>query len=357
MSQAAKPGKLLRLLLLVPGTHNPTLVLTRAQAQMIASLQWLGEFRVLACIPRTQSVAMADVATLCSVPETQLARVVRFTATAGFLCEPEAGRVAHTAASQQFASRPSVGDAAMFVAKHVTVAAGAMAEGTRSSNGKAVPPSFAFPPPAGLDQQAGVRRQWAAFMQHAGGEGGQSSESESANHVLARLDWDNLGNACVVDVVGPQASQQVAASPALTARHARLQVIVQTTRPFGSPQPVRDAAVYILRLPHASAVTAELRVHLSVLAANRAATLLIVPTRLLPEPGSVDADSEAAARMRDLSLTQLTGLGGLERRELLDLVAAARDRQGRLQVVSELRARNNMLVALRVCYQAHDLPN
>jgi hypothetical protein len=96
-------------------------------------------------------------------------------------------------------------------------------------------------------------------------------------------------------------------------------------------------------------------VHLPVLAASPRATLLLVPTRLLPEPGSVDTDTEAAARMRDLSLAQLTGHGGLERCELLDLIAAARDRHGRLHVVSELRARNNLLVAVRVCYQTHDL--
>jgi hypothetical protein len=127
------------------------------------------------------------------------------------------------------------------------------------------------------------------------------------------------------------------------------------TRTVGDHQLVRDAAVYMLRLPHASAVAAELRVHLPVLAASPRATVLLVPTRLLPEPGSVDMHTEAAARMRDLSLAQLTGQGSIEHRELCNLIAAAKDRQGGLHVVSELRARNNMLVALRVCYKAYTM--
>jgi hypothetical protein len=114
-------------------------------------------------------------------------------------------------------------------------------------------------------------------------------------------------------------------------------------RTVGDHQPVEDAAVYILRLPHASAVSAELRVYPHVLAASPRVTLLLVPTRLLPEPGSVDIFIEAAARMRDLSLAQLTGQGGIEHRELCDLIAATKDCQGGLHVISELRARNNML--------------
>jgi hypothetical protein len=398
-------------------------LIRQMQAQLMGCLQWLGEFRVLACIPRSQSqsVAIADLAELCSVPETQLARVVRMMATAGFLCEPQPGRVAHTAASQQFATKPSVGDAAMFVTERVAMAAGAgMVAGTRDaqagqprvfdfSDAPPTPPAL-FPATTSSSpqsshslhtgihvqplaqsgqqqQQPRLQRQWAAFMQHAGGGGGHNSD-EAAADVLTRLDWANLGGSRVVDmhVVGAE-GPQMSLCNTLASRYPQLQIVAQRaagpipfpltgsggsstitmtmgiappptmtiqTRTVGDHQPVRDAAVYMLRLPHASAIAAELRVHLPILAASPRATLLLVPTRLLPEPGTVDMHTEAAARMRDLSLAQLTGQGGIEHRELCDLIAAAKDRHGGLHVVSELRARNNVLVALRVCYQAHN---
>lgn len=55
-----------------------------SQNQLLACLQWLGDFQVLACIPLKGSVPAKDVADIVNVPELQLCRIVRMTATAGF---------------------------------------------------------------------------------------------------------------------------------------------------------------------------------------------------------------------------------------------------------------------------------
>lgn len=87
-----------------------------------------------------------------------------------------------------------------------------------------------------------------------------------------------------------------------------------------------------------------------MLRTNGPATLILT-ARLLPEPGSVAADVEAAARLRDLSLSQLTNAREMEVDALVDVVHGVRDRTGRLVVVDTLRTRNNGPVALVVRYQ------
>ena len=120
-------------------------------------------------------------------------------------------------------------------------------------------------------------------------------------------------------------------------------------------QVVKDAAVYILRLTTPSPpaqILAELSAHLGVLRANALATLILAPP-LLPEPGTVDLDVEAMARLRDLSRLQLTNECGLELDELIEMINSVHDSRGRLVVVNKLRSRNSATMALGVRYQAY----
>ena len=128
-------------------------------------------------------------------------------------------------------------------------------------------------------------------------------------------------------------------------------------RPVGAPQTVEDAAVYILHLPapslstlsssQASQITAELRAHFNILRTNSNVTLVVV-ARLVPEPGTMDADAEALARMHDLWLLQMTNNQALEISQLLEALDGVRDGSGRLVVVNKLSSRRHFIVALEV---------
>ncbi|KAF2648486.1 hypothetical protein K491DRAFT_722525 [Lophiostoma macrostomum CBS 122681] len=357
------------------------------QTQMVACMQWLGNYQILACIPQTGSVCIQDVALLCTVDKVQLSRVIRMTATAGFLHETAPGHVAHTPSSALFVSKPSLGDAAMFLAERANPAALHMAQSMRDVQ----PSAHAFV--HACEQRPRLKRQWAAYLQHVAC--GLPATDHHAADVLSRLDWTNLGEACVVDVgassahfatvladvhqnlrvvvqisVGDSASSKLAHhSPSATAA-SNGRITVQT-RMVGALQTVPEAAVYILRLPATATTTAppqsptessmtaraaaELRAHLAVLAANSRTSLIVIPHRLLPEPGTVDADVEAAARMRDLCFFQLTNERELERSELVELISGTGNDIGHLHVVGEMRARNNVLVALGVKFQPYQL--
>jgi hypothetical protein len=76
----------------------------------------------------------------------------------------------------------------------------------------------------------------------------------------------------------------------------------------------------------------------------------------LPAPGTVDLDTEAAARLRDLSLMQLANGRQAERAELVDVLKRVRDSSGGLVLTNEIRSPSSPLVAFEVRYQAYNDP-
>ncbi len=120
-------------------------------------------------------------------------------------------------------------------------------------------------------------------------------------------------------------------------------------------QPVKDAAVYILRLTESPSlrqqVIDELNVHLPVLRANASSTLILA-LPALPEPGTLDPDAEATARLWDLSRMQLTNECELEVTDLVELINGVQDSRGRLVVINKFYSRNSTTMVVGVKYEA-----
>lgn len=165
------------------------------QVQMLACLRWLGEFQVLALIPLQGVILASDVAELAGVPKTQLARVVRMAATAGFLREPHSGYLAHTALSADFVTTFSLLDATMFLAESAGPTALQMAAATHvSESAYSIALNTREPFRAACKAQGRLQRQWAAYQQCA------NTADESLADVLGGLNWGSLGNATIVHV-------------------------------------------------------------------------------------------------------------------------------------------------------------
>jgi hypothetical protein len=130
----------------------------------------------------------------------------------------------------------------------------------------------------------------------------------------------------------------------------------------GTPQTIRDAAIYILNVPAPATgepssslparVVAELKAHLGVLRGNGSATLVLV-SRVLPEHGTVGTSAEASARLRDLSLLQLANERELQMSQLIGLLSSVKDSSGQLVLVNKLRPCSSVTVALEIRYQAY----
>lgn len=134
-----------------------------------------------------------DVADLSGVPEVQLVRIIRLTATAGFLHEPQPGVVSHSSLSSPFVTTPSYLDAAMFLATSATPAALEMAATSQRFGESDRPNEAAYnvalkttkPFHNARQQGTKLNRQWSAYLRYG-------DATERVTDVLAQLDWANV---------------------------------------------------------------------------------------------------------------------------------------------------------------------
>ena len=162
----------------------------------------MSEFQVLACIPLSGSIAAKDVADLAGVPETQLCRIVRMTATAGFLHEPRTGNIAHTALSAPFITNLSYLDATKFLAETAAPTALHMITATQRHGHLESPRDSAYsivfntarPFQVAGVEQIKLQRQWSAYRRCTG------DKDDCLTELLGQLNWRSLGSASIVDV-------------------------------------------------------------------------------------------------------------------------------------------------------------
>lgn len=163
--------------------------------------------------------------------------------------------------------------------------------------------------------------------------------------------------AAAIDRASPSGADTETDSDGLCSR------ITVTHRTPGTPQPVTDAAVYVLHPPMAGprapraavgvAIRAELQGHIGFLRAT-GGVMLILTTRLLPDPGSIaDLEVEAVARTRDLNMLQLANDGEMEMAELLAIIESVGDNIGKLAICNELRSPRGLILALAVKHQLY----
>lgn len=172
--------------------------------QLLACLQWLGKFQVLAFIPLHSPVALQDVAEVAGVPEAELRRITRMTATAGFLREPrgQPGHIEHTPLSSPFVTKLAFLDAAMFFGDVAAPAALQMAAATQRQMATHHAADTAYCMATGspetfqaaCQQRPRLQRQWPAFLHFL------DTASHSMAEVLRQMDWASLGGARVVHV-------------------------------------------------------------------------------------------------------------------------------------------------------------
>ena len=143
---------------------------------------------------------------MANVPDLILSRVVRMTATAGFLREVQPGFVAHTDLSAAFSTNLSYFDAAMFLSNHIAPSALHLTSVSRMYDDTPQPafarggddsayeltrtPSFAS---MGAEDPR-LQRQWSAYRNSIVGL------DQSPISLLQQLDWQSLGKGVVVYV-------------------------------------------------------------------------------------------------------------------------------------------------------------
>lgn len=127
-------------------------------------------------------------------------------------------------------------------------------------------------------------------------------------------------------------------------------------RAIGTPQLVRDASIYILDLSSiglgrsTQQIVSELLAHKDILRANSNSCLVML-SHLVPGRGSILPEEEIMARLRDLSLFQLSNQKLLDMSELSELVHSVHDGMGRLAVVKKICSPKGDAAAIEVRYR------
>lgn len=108
--------------------------------------------------------------------------------------------MAHTPLSAQFITSQSLLDASIFMAESAVPAALQMPILTQRFGATQAPAEAAMssmrPFQSALQERSKLRRQWSAYLRHAAG----LHQEEEVLDVISRLNWSNLGSACIVEV-------------------------------------------------------------------------------------------------------------------------------------------------------------
>ncbi|KAJ0164699.1 hypothetical protein CTA2_404 [Colletotrichum tanaceti] len=369
------------------------------QTQLLACLQWLGMFQILAYVPPTETVAYDDLADLAGVPPAQIRRIVRVAATAGILCEPRPDYVAHTPLSIRLYKRPSFMDALRFAAETVVPTSLRMADAARRHTpchqehaGPAwIAADSALPTLASAcERDRKLRRRAIAFRRLTA-----VNRTSAVLEMLSSVDLEELGQTVVA-----VNSTSTAIAKSLRGRNPSLHFVVQmhqgtakqneksesacyrdSSRRGGTPswlevrnrapgttQDEKDAAVYLLHVPdpffyassgaHAEVCVAELRAHFDMLRTNETATVILIAD-VVPESGglgggggggggggSPDGPAEVRARLDDLLLLQTGHDAVFDVKRLEALLEFAREGADSVTVVNRLSSASHSLVAI-----------
>lgn len=275
---------------------------------------------------------------MACVSVSELSRIVRFTAISGFLCEPRTNSVAHTCLSRKFLLKTALPDAVLFLGDTVFNTTlytprtmQLQGQESHGRNATFAHPGMAFQLDGGHPPR--LKRRATAFQRQVLQQA-LSSESATADLLEPWMASAFPDNSTVVQVC----CESDTIARAIARRHPQLSFVIQLTTKTEpaceggdysanmghfailqcgpmSAQPITDAWLYIIHLPtpsflpmsadilsHASHM---LWIHFDILRQNRYSTLVIVANALV---GSAKEDSkaEAAARMYDLLLMQMT---------------------------------------------------
>ncbi|KAL9045147.1 MAG: hypothetical protein Q9214_001770 [Letrouitia sp. 1 TL-2023] len=345
-------------------TQQPSDFLTDilVQQQQYTCIEWIWKFKVLTELPlQPGSISYAGVAKKLRVSESTLRSVARMAMTANFLCETKDGRLAHNSLSAVFVKDASMATWLSYLLHRSVPCMRAFTQATER-----------WPDPTKGNETAYslTMNTGLSFFDHLkanpdlGAEFGKYMKSQSTvhtgasvDHLLRGLDWAALGEAKVVDVGGNSGS----ASLALSKEFSNLRFVVQDLpepirnaraqadslpadiagridffeHDFFTPQPVKDADVYLLRMVlHDWADADAVRILKELREVMKEGSRIVIMDMVLPSLGTSSQTLEAALRQKDLMMRQVLNA---KEREVEDWQALIRRVDERMKIVAVRR--------------------
>lgn len=298
---------------------------------------------ILNHVPTSGSISYEELARQAQVPIPQLKSVVRMASTSGFLAEPEAGLISHSATSLLLAKDQSFMDWAVWLTEYSVPTALKTVEATKKWGETQAKDQTAFSIAMGkqlpffdyLREEPGMAKMFSSYMRNVA-----STEGVSFAHLADGFDWNRLGpGSTIVDVGGSRGHASVSLAKAFDQPRFVVQDLPEALsgaedalklnepdvasrikymqHSFFEPQPIKDADVYLLRMiihdwPDADAL--KILTHLRDSLKKPGARILIMDT-VLPRPGTIPALEERKLRVRDLTMMQVFNAKERERED------------------------------------------
>lgn len=330
--------------------HDPHSFLTElvAQQQQYHCIAWLCHFDILSNIPQPpDSIAYSDVATKAQVPLSKLQSVARMVMTTGLLCETKDGKLSHSTLSAQFATNIHMKTQLLHIFNQTVPLMTGLIQATEKWGETSATNETAYNIVHNtelsffehLKTRPDLNEGFQAYMKSRA----VSHTGSNVEHLLNAFDWKALGQAQVVDVSSHLNSPRLHAdgiqiggssgstSIMLATAFPLLNIVIEDlpepienakarlsdlpsdiksrieikAYDFFTPQPVRNADVYLLRTilhdwPDADAI----KILQGIVAAMGPSSRLLIMDMVLPKPGSGSVTFEAALRQKDLTMIQ-----------------------------------------------------
>ncbi|OQV00538.1 hypothetical protein CLAIMM_06020 [Cladophialophora immunda] len=301
---------------------------------MSACMQYIYHYRLAQGVPVAGDISYKDLAAETGTLEGQCARVLKYAMTQNLFRQSRPGHVAHTALSMTLL-QPDFRDIVGYITEESFLAAPRLVEaadkypGSQEKN--TTPwnlghhtdlPMFEFfeQHPARLQRFMGTMRSLA------------SGESYNMKHLVDAFDWKSLGDGLVVDVggsfghccfeiaeVAPELKfivqdleKVVTQARQERANDKHVERVEFQTHNFFTPQPVRDADVYLLRFichDYSDKYAAQILSHITPAMGSN--SRIVIVDAIMPEVGALGKFEESRARIMDMEM--MLSFNGCER--------------------------------------------
>ncbi|KAJ9657495.1 hypothetical protein H2198_004256 [Neophaeococcomyces mojaviensis] len=291
-----------------------------------ACLQYVYHFSLADAVPLKDQISFSDLANKTGVDERQCTRILRMLMTQHVFYEPVPGHVSHTAMSKLL-TVPSLRDSIGYLLEEGFIGAGKISEAAEKYPGSQERNHAPWNVGHGIDLPTfeffeTSPKRMARFFGNMENMGGQ--DSYNIRHLIDGYDWEALGAGKVVDMGGSTGHVSLAISkkaPKLNFIVQDLENVVHDMRErtneqpgyekisfeahnFFTPQPVKDADVYLLRfICHDYSDKYAAKILQSLVPALGPKSKVLIFDGVMPAPGTVGRLEERKARYVSPSTT------------------------------------------------------
>lgn len=169
----------------------------------MSSLRWIYHFKIAEAVPLDCAISYSQLAKDRSVDEELLKRILRHAMTNRIFHEPESGMVAHTSVSALLVRSKSLNDWVGYTLEETYPASTKLVDVHEKHGNSQDPSRSAYSLAFNTDQPLfgylarfpDRERRFASTMVEL-----TSTEGYSVHHLVNGFNWENIGNATVVDV-------------------------------------------------------------------------------------------------------------------------------------------------------------